>query len=568
MKRDQENLFCMWKLFSNDELRESTLAGAKIELASRTKDANDVQQAVLALDSNTFNAIFVLTLFEDDKLQKLLFEKDVYFVTTLVSGRTLCVEENAQLFLYLKDRLYGKTKGVLGKLADSLDVLTKRFIRGNSAVFTNLYELGFTKLEAKYLNYEWLKDKVSDVRRANEFVTLMDCYFALRVELSTQQKKFIQRELQVKFYYPVNGAKTIGEYVSKFCERVAVLDENWEFARSLVSDKLLLKDNKISSAIPFLSSDEKRFISLDREEKFYSIDNCLPAIKSKESLLLLLDKYDFREYLEEFDRDFYVETIDAMIRLGIRDYDNFTDEELKKILKAGASKSLLFYLMKNSRINILNQLGFYTYSVNESNLFRYDFSTEEQKSFISYIIQVMYDKESDSGFINFVIQLLKTKQLVKFYDRELLLDIVRLLIKDFSNSFYDYGESLLELYAPSEEYEKYCNDVAEAERIRKEELKKRAFDNFCRKTRETMQNIETVSELEECVDNYWSHDNNYDEFFWNCIKEKLQDLIDKERTFNEAYFFINYELLKHSIINSEECLDNTRKLMTLIEMEA
>ncbi len=289
MKRDQENLFCMWKLFSNDELKESTLAGAKIELASRTKDVNDIYRALMALDSNTFNAIFILTLFNDDELENLLAEQDVYFVTTLVSGRTLCVEENAQLFLYLKNRLYGKTKGVLGKLADSLNTLTKRFLRENSAVFTNLYELGFSNSDVRYLNYEWLKGKVSDIKRASAFVSLMDYYFALQVELSSQQKKFIQRELQIKFRVPVNDTTTLGEYVSKFCDRVAVLDENWEFARSLVRDGLLLKDNRISSAIPFLSSDEKRFISLDREEKFYSFDNCLPAIKNKEALFQLLD---------------------------------------------------------------------------------------------------------------------------------------------------------------------------------------------------------------------------------------------------------------------------------------
>lgn len=83
-----QRIFTKWADTDLDQLKQSNDPGALIELAYRTKRKEDRYKALTSLDMDTYNALMILELVDDEELDEFLSEYNGILVPLLVTGRT------------------------------------------------------------------------------------------------------------------------------------------------------------------------------------------------------------------------------------------------------------------------------------------------------------------------------------------------------------------------------------------------------------------------------------------------------------------------------------------------
>lgn len=575
MLENQQNPFVLWKLHSDEELRELDLSGAKIELAARTKDEEDIKAAIASLDDNSFNAIFILTLAEnDEQLKDLLFKLDTHLTPLLTDQRNLKVEENDKLFKYLAHRVLGKITGPLNVLAGYLQSIEKRTLTTQSSILKKMITLGYSRSDTLYLNYAWVKQKVGDSSRIKLLALLISEYFDSDVELTEVQKNFIKRELQSRPKYPSSDNEVMGDRIVEYCYVSAKNYNNWLFAKQLTEEGILPEHNRFIFSIPFLQSDEQRFTELTKIEQFYSLDYSLEGIKTKQALYDLLEKFDCMDYLNLQGRKISYETLVQLIRLGVVSYNDLNPKVIGNIMNSKAlNSSVINYLMSPDCNVKVKELVNFSYSGNNiKTLFSPNISKEEQRKFISFVIQEMYDTCNDRAFVNFIIQLLNYKDLAKYYDKSLLLEISNFVVNNFPECFswYCKADDTLKLYMEPADFQKYLKDKEmEVERRRKlaEENRIRAFTE---KVDNSLLNIDNGSDL---FDYYNKTGCRYDEesILLNKTFSKMLSLLKEEETLNpetiNGYLKLCYTFFNKTIIGLDTYLSCVAHILSIYNQE-
>lgn len=573
---NQSSPFYLWKLHSDDELRALDLSGAKIELASRTKQPEDIELAIKTLDDNSFNSIFILSLAENDaQLKELLYKLDSHLTPILTNQRNLKVEDNEELFRYLQRRVSNKITGPLNVLVELLEKIEKRPITSNSTIFKKMESLGYSRSDTLYLNYTWTKDKVGTSSRIKTLALLLDEYFYSEEELNDVQKKFIKRELLEKFRYEFEGCITVGEAVGLYCQVSARNYNNWLFARELTTNAILPKNNRIILSIPFLQCDEARFRQMDKEEQFYSLDYCLEGIKTKQALQDLLQKFDCMDYLTNFDRKFSQDTMLQMLRLDILTYKELTDKAILSILSENKyNYEIVKYLMSpECSVDITDFFNLYnSFSLNTSIIFSDRLSHDNQREFISFLIQKVYDNYSSTIFVRFIINLLSNEQLLKYYDKQLLLEISQFLSDNFHNNFpYSINDTkLLKIYMEPDDYESFLEDRREQQALKYRLAEEKRINEFKAKVEANLNIIEDSTSLHEFVTETYCYSGEK-EILWSkaCVKavDLLKDAEHLEESEIESYLSLYYEFFNKGFIELNTYLSCITHMITLFKQE-
>lgn len=149
-----QRIFTKWADTDLDQLKQSNDPGALIELAYRTKRKEDRYKALTSLDMDTYNALMILELVDDEELDEFLSEYNGILVPLLVTGRTLPVYGNERVYEWFASRVVTHSDGFLNVIASALQQLKKKKLLCNSKWFKTLLDMRFSAQEIVWLNYK------------------------------------------------------------------------------------------------------------------------------------------------------------------------------------------------------------------------------------------------------------------------------------------------------------------------------------------------------------------------------------------------------------------------------
>ena len=149
-----QRIFTKWADTDLDQLKQSNDPGALIELAYRTKRKEDRYKALTSLDMDTYNALMILELVDDEELDEFLNEYNGILVPLLVTGRTLPVYGNERVYEWFANRVVAHSNGFLNVIASALQQLKKKKLLCSSKWFKTLLDMRFSAQEIVWLNYK------------------------------------------------------------------------------------------------------------------------------------------------------------------------------------------------------------------------------------------------------------------------------------------------------------------------------------------------------------------------------------------------------------------------------
>lgn len=501
MEQTERDPFYKWKVWSDEELRASDLSGAKIELARRTKDVQDIECAINTLDNSTYNAFFVLTLADtDDKLHVLLHNLDTQLVPVILNRRNLSVEGNEDLFKYFMERVKDKTVGILCTLQQCLQKLSQKVVKHNSNVYSTLLSYGFKSFEIYYLNYAWLKDNVSKKVAANILVQLINAYAYDCEEFTSVQKDFLTQELQCDAaVFDKIGYTTFTKYVQSRCDIIARNDSVWYFFRELCNKGIIEPSMRTGLAIPFMESDRERFAGLSFVDKCYCLDNCITGIKDKEQLLQILEDNCMVGYTDLTNREVNLDTVDRLLKLNVLCLSDVPETLVTKYVQKYINDSVVDFLIESEEVSVLDVKDVYVtnYSrrVDLDDLFN-NVSSDKVKRFIDKTVKEAYDTVYSDSYVSYVAFLLADARVRELYDKAYIKELIDYVVTNFSDDISaSLEDKLRKSIYTNDEYQKYLEDKKEKERLAAEQRAKENFNYYLNNVKRYVDEIDSLADL-------------------------------------------------------------------------
>lgn len=326
-----QRIFTKWAGTDLDQLKQSNDPGALIELAYRTKRKEDRYKALTSLDMDTYNALMILELVDDEELDEFLSEYNGILVPLLVTGRTLPVYGNERVYEWFANRVVTHSDGFLNVIASALQQLKKKKLLCNSKWFKTLLDMRFSAQEIVWLNYKMFgKSSYGDSAKLL-LVRFMQTCLEPEVDLGDDMRKLI-----VEALLDEHGLKKVELF--KDCSSVDN-EANWLFIKSLVERNLLCSDCPFYLVHPLISLDLDKFNLMSEQDKFNCLDKDVLAIKTQEELISFLDRIGESQYLEDLSRDFPNDTLNHLLSLGVFDERRLSENQVIKLIGAVEDQS-------------------------------------------------------------------------------------------------------------------------------------------------------------------------------------------------------------------------------------
>lgn len=551
--RDYQEIFNRWAHLSNSELLTFEEVGAYIELANRTNDPQYVNKALLNMDFDTYNAISILKFLKDDNFAEKLRTYDAFLVPLLTTGRTLDVLNDNEVLQYFISMVSKYADGFLLRIAETLDVLNYKVITETSKVYTDLLTFGYSPVDIAYLNYTWLKQKVGQGLLKKLQCRLLSSLFELTTSFTERQKEIIQEVINCHEHRVTDLVWT-----KQFeCSRVEN-DDNWEWLYGLVQEEKLHL-NCIKPR-PILAEDTSRFCILTYYEKLQCMDADVKFIEYRLRLEDMLNRVQFREYLDSFNRDIPMDTITNLAKLGYVGINELNLDQQYKVLRGITNRFSYEVFINNADYQNLKYLRI-SYA-NHIDCKRDFLNEDEQRLFISKILELSFNTDYDL-FLQTLCSVIMDPDLVKLYDNQLLIDIVD-YIKETLKSHVDFHKisKMLRNVLPSAEFQEF--ERAEKEKQELEELH-REEELTAKKIAEMQEKFNNVESPEDLIETYnWFSSRRYlyntdsvNEFLLTTATDKFFNNTNMTESLFKVLFLlwekklISYEIFK-DLIGSKE----------------
>ena len=536
-----QRIFTKWADTDLDQLKQSNDPGALIELAYRTKRKEDRYKALTSLDMDTYNALMILELVDDEELDEFLSEYNGILVPLLVTGRTLPVYGNERVYEWFANRVVTHSDGFLNVIASALQQLRKKKLLCNSKWFKTLLDMRFSAQEIVWLNYKMFgKSSYGDSAKLL-LVRFMQTCLEPEVDLGDDMRKLIVEALLNE-----HGLKKVELF--KDCRSVDN-EANWLFIKSLVERNLLCSDCPFYLVHPLISLDLDKFNLMSEQDKFNCLDKDVLAIKTQEELISFLDRIGESQYLEDLSRDFPNDTLNHLLSLGVFDERRLSENQVIKLIGVVENQSAYecFMHYEFSSGAVINNFIVYAWQAS-IDVYRSFLSTEGNRAFADKLLQIVHDYRP-TLFKNVIKNALANKGFVLVYGKDYMQQIYDKFVELWGDNFGYYEK--LNIWSNIYDEDKVDSFKAEYEKEQQLEQSKRLaarVQSANDEITECMKAVQTYEDLHYVLD-----DNKYvpDEsrsLLHKQVYDKLQELMLTQELDRYA-IDIAYNLLDANVIS-------------------
>ena len=427
-----QRIFTKWADTDLDQLKQSNDPGALIELAYRTKRKEDRYKALTSLDMDTYNALMILELVDDEELDEFLSKYNGILVPLLVTGRTLPVYGNERVYEWFANRVVTHSDGFLNVIASALQQLKKKKLLCNSKWFKTLLDMRFSAQEIVWLNYKMFgKSSYGDSAKLL-LVRFMQTCLEPEVDLGDDMRKLI-----VEALLDEHGLKKVELF--KDCRSIDN-EANWLFIKSLVERNLLCSDCPFYLVHPLISLDLDKFNLMSEQDKFNCLDKDVLAIKTQEELISFLDRIGESQYLEDLSRDFPNDTLNHLLSLGVFDERRLSENQVIKLIGVVENQSAYecFMHYEFSSGAVINNFIVYAWQAS-IDVYRSFLSTEGNRAFADKLLQIVHDYRP-TLFKNVIKNALANKGFVLVYGKDYMQQIYDKFVELWGDNFGYYDK--------------------------------------------------------------------------------------------------------------------------------
>lgn len=539
-----QRIFTKWAGTDLDQLKQSNDPGALIELAYRTKRKEDRYKALTSLDMDTYNALMILELVDDEELDEFLSEYNGILVPLLVTGRTLPVYGNERVYEWFANRVVTHSDGFLNVIASALQQLKKKKLLCNSKWFKTLLDMRFSAQEIVWLNYKMFgKSSYGDSAKLL-LVRFMQTCLEPEVDLGDDMRKLI-----VEALLDERGLKKVELF--KDCSSVDN-ETNWLFIKSLVERNLLCSDCPFYLVHPLISLDLDKFNLMSEPDKFNCLDKDVLAIKTQEELISFLDRIGESQYLEDLSRDFPNDTLNHLLSLGVFDERRLSENQVIKLIGAVEDQSAYecFMHYEFSSGTVINNFIVYTWQAS-IDVYRGFLSTEDNRAFADKLLQIVHDYRQ-TLFKNVIKNALANKGFVLVYGKDYMQQIYDKFVELWGDNFGYYEK--LNIWSNIYDEGKVDSFKAEYEKEQQLEQSKRLaarVQSANDEITECMKAVQTYEDLYYVLDNNKYVPDESRSFLHKQVYEKLQELVFTQELDRYA-IDIAYNLLDADVIDIDD----------------
>lgn len=459
---DYQKIFNRWADFSEAQLKEMGVAGAYVELAIRTNDSMWKSKAIETMDLDTYNAISAIELLKGGDFKGNLRLYESALIPLITVGRTLSVIKYPDVYRYLVSTVLSYCDGYLKKIIYNLNALSRKVISSKSRTYEHLLTFHYDPLEIAYLNYKWYGRYAgkSDLNKlvSNLLSALFEC-----PDVFSEEQKGIIKELVNRFSDSENESAWS---VELHCSKVEN-DNNWKWLyASKKFDIMCIRPN------PILFEDTERFMCLNYHERLLCMDLDVAYVQHTMQFEEILDRLEFREYLDTLHRDLPNDTLFNLIKLGYLDIEEISKKTRDSIVIGIQSRLAYDYFITHKDYQSLEVIKLRNQWYGPNVFYRSFLTDEEQKEFLSIIMSLAFDKGMNE-FLTVLTDILCDSKLVQLYEKELLITIAERLSETVKFGIRDYKlNEIMQCILSDGEYQEYSakqKERKELESLRAEE---------------------------------------------------------------------------------------------------
>lgn len=459
---DYQKIFNRWADFSEAQLKEAGVAGAYVELAMRTNDSMWKSKAIEIMDTDTYNAISAIELLKGGDFEGNLRLYESVLIPLITIGRNLSVIKHPDIYRYLVNTVINHCDGYLKKIIYNLHTLSRKVISSKSRAYEHLLTFHYDPLEIAYLNYKWYGQYASKSDLCKLISNLLSALFEYPDVFSEEQKGII-KELVNRFSNSENeSAWSVGIRCSKVEN-----DENWKWLyTSRKFDLMCIRPN------PILVEDTERFMCLNYHERLLCMDLDVARVQHTMQFEEILNRLEFREYLDTLHRDLPYDTLFNLIKLGYLNIEEISKKTRDNIVAGIQSRLAYDYFISHKDYQTLEMIKLRNQWCGPNVFYRSFLTDEEQKEFLSIIMSLAFD-EGANVFLTVLTDILCDSKLVQLYEKELLIAIAKRLSETTKFGVRDYKiNEIMQCVLSDEEYQEYSvkqKERKELESLRAEE---------------------------------------------------------------------------------------------------
>lgn len=539
-----QRIFTKWADTDLDQLKQSNDPGALIELAYRTKRKEDRYKALTSLDMDTYNALMILELVDDEELDEFLNEYNGILVPLLVTGRTLPVYGNERVYEWFANRVVAHSNGFLNVIASALQQLKKKKLLCSSKWFKTLLDMRFSAQEIVWLNYKLFGKTSYGNNSKLLLVKFMQVCLEPEIELDDCMRKLI-----VEALLDERGLKDATLF--KGCKSVDN-ETNWLFIKSLVERNLLCSDCPFYLVHPLVSLDLDKFNLMCEHDKFCCLDRDVLAIKTQEELTAFLDRIGESKYLEDLSRDFPNTTLNHLLSLGVFNERRLSEGRVIKLIGAVENQSAYdcFMHYEFSSGAVVNNFILYAWQ-SSVDVYRDFLSKEDNRAFADKLLQIIHDHRP-TLFKNVIKNALSNKGFALVYGKDYMQQVYDKFVEFWGDNFSYYEK--LNIWSNIYDEDRVASFKEAHEKEQELEKSQRLTARIQAANDEIIESIESVQTYEDLY--YVLDDNKYVpdkslSFLHKQVYEKLKEFL-LEQEMNQYAIDIAYRLLGANVISVNE----------------
>lgn len=541
--RDYHKVFKKWSACATEDLLQQDDAGARVEYAIRTGLPEDRARAIKMMDFMPYNVIAGLELLNEDNYDEELKLYETTLIPALLTSHLINVTEDQEVLAYFVDKVKNHADGLLKQVADLLHVLQVKVITRNSRQYLRLLSFRFTDFEIAYLNYVWL-------RRHTGTASLKKLEYNVLQALADSPDAFTeQQKIVIEECISFHGLETDNVLWTSHFDAITVTNnENWNYLYSLCrADKMSVKCIPVR---PFLSSDTWKFQKLTYDEKLMFLDSDVAGLPHTLALEGMLDRVDFHEYMNTFNRKLPDDTFANLVHLHVIDLNDISSDNLHDYLTGLKTEEAVMYFLEHKEVQSLDLLrtSYWSYDLD---VYKDFLSIENNKRLQSTVLDLAFDIGHDK-YVAILVQMLENRKIVELYDKELIRSIFNELAETYKNTISSYKlNKIRENVLSPDELEAWKAEEREREAKESEERKIRKAEAKSREIKNAIDACTCYVELDYAFRELTSS-RYYDESeILNAIYSKVVDTHDDwER--DESYTRICYALWDNNVMSFEE----------------
>lgn len=541
--KDYHKVFKKWSTCATEELLQQDDAGARVEYAIRTGLPEDRAKAIRMMDFMPYNVIAGLELLNEDNYNEELKLYETTLIPALLTSHLINVTEDQEVLAYFVDKVKNHADGLLKQVADLLHVLQVKVITRNSRQYLRLLSFRFTDFEIAYLNYVWLRRHTGTASLKKLEYNVLQALADSPEAFTEQQKKVIEECINFHGVEVDNVSWT-----SHFDAITVTNNENWAYFYSLCrADKMSVKCIPVH---PFLSGDTWKFQKLTYDEKLMFLDSDVAGLPHTLALEGMLDRVDFHEYMNTFNRKLPDDTFANLVHLHVIDLNDISFDNLRGYLTGLNTEEAVMYFLEHKEAQSLDLLRT-SYWSSDLDIYKGFLSIENNKRLQSVILDLAFDIGHDK-YIAVLVQMLENRKIVELYDKELIRSIFNELVETYKNTISSYKlNKIRENVMSPDELEAWKAEERVREAKESEERKIRKAEAKSREIKDKIDACTCYVELDYAFRELTSS-RYYDESeVLNAVYSKLVDTHDDwER--DESYARICYALWDNDVMSFEE----------------